>query len=275
MVKRGSKLVDTRAAQKMVRELIRKRRSHGFPRKRSAGAGYSAAAIAVQLVKASSREVLLKMGDRLLNVPVQPEIAYTVASKVAGRAVVMAQSFTVPSSPGGGAQISRGLIESIGRTGLDVEISPSGKVSAKVTTKPSVKPSRLIKKSSMQNKAGRLDQVNVGRKSVVRRNDGSTIVHIEKLEVYITVVHADEMIVTENTTIAKVEEHEEEIVKAIACKEADEEIDETEDDTEGDDEDSEDKDDGENPENDGEKLETDVEDTQTDVGVAKKKKAKK
>jgi hypothetical protein len=274
MVKRGSKLVDTRAAQKMVRELIRKRRSHGFPRKRSAGAGYSAAAIAVQLVKASSREVLLQMGDRLLNVPVQPEIAHTIANMVAGRAVVMAQSYSAPGGSGG-RRTPHALIESIGRTGLDVEISPSGKVSAKVSAKPSVKPSRLIKNSIKQNKGERVDKVDVGRKLVVRRKDGSTVVHIEKLEVHITVVHADEMIVTENTTIAKVEEHEEEIVKAIACKEADEEIDETEDDTEGDDEDSEDKDDGENPENDGEELETDVEDTQTDVGAAKKKKAKK
>lgn len=275
MVKRGSKLVDTRAAQKMVRELMRKRRSRGFPRRKTVGAGYLAAAIAVQIVKASSREVLLQMGDRLLNVSLQPEIAHTVASMVAGRAVVMAQSFTVPSSPGGGAQISRGLIESIGRTGLDVEIGPSGKVSAKVCTKSSGKLSGLIKNSIKQNEGERVDKVDVGRKSVIRRKDGSTIVHIDNLQVYITVLHADEMIVTENTTIAKVEEHEEEIVKAIACKEADEEIDETEDDTDGNDDDFEDEDDGEDSADDGEEPEKDGEDSQTDTGAAKKKKEKK
>lgn len=191
------------------------------------------ATIAAELVRASSREVLASLGGKLLDVSVQPEIVHTVGRMIADRAVVMAKEYVVAGISGGGGRINAGgIIDSIGHTGLDLEISPSGKVSATVSTKTTrKKTSKKSKKASgsevtssaeVPSKGGEDTKVEVGHKSVVKRKDGSVSISIQQLNVYITVIHADDMIVSQQTTLTKVEDHKEEIAAAVLQKEPDE-----------------------------------------------------
>ena len=191
--------------------------------------------VAAQLVTDSSREVLEALGLKNLDVSAQPEIVHTIGRMVATRAVSMAKEFVVAGSAGGKGRIGAGgIIASIARTGLDVEISPSGKVSAKVSTKTTRK--NKAKKSSKSSETkvavpaevpSKTDGgtiVEVGHKSVVQRKDGSTSIHIDNLNIYITVVHADDMIVSQQSTVYKVESHKDEIAAAVVKKEPDEVI---------------------------------------------------
>ena len=191
------------------------------------------ASLAAKLVAASSQEVLASLGVKILEVSDQPEMVHSVGRLIADRAVVMAREYVVAGISGGGGRINAGgIIDSIGRTGLDLEISPSGEVSATVSTKPTRKKttkkskktpaSTEAKPAETPSKDGEDAKLEVGHKSVVKRKDGSVSISIDQLNVYITMIHADDMIVSQQTTFNKIEDHKEEIADAVLKKKTDE-----------------------------------------------------
>lgn len=213
--------------------------------------------IASHLVKSSSRSVLSGLAIKLLEAPQDIELVHTVGRLVASRAVSMAREYALTRGVGRSGRLGvKGIIDSIGSTGLDMEISPSGKVSAVVTSKASSSKGRKSSKSrkgkSKTSSAGsrpatsdssvdstvgaspaqrpRTDdddaKIEVGHKQVIKHSDGSTTIHIDQLSVYITVVQNDTMIVSPKVVNYDVAKHEPQLLSAISRKKADEVVEE-------------------------------------------------
>lgn len=189
-------------------------------------------AIASVIVETSSREVLQGLGVSLMDVQVKPEIVHAVGKLVAARAIGMAKDYMAAGSPSGGGRMGAGgIIASIGRTGLEVEVGPSGKVSAKVSTKATRKklaknaeaPARVEVPADVSVKKDDRTKVEVGHKAVIKAKDGTTTIIIENLNVYITANLVEEMYVNPERVYHQLNGELEEITGAIMEKPADEE----------------------------------------------------
>lgn len=153
----------------------------------------SASSIASVMVKASSQQVMEALGIRILEplgkpeVLITPEIAHSVGKLVATRAVCLASEYVAAGSHGGGGRVSRGgIIGAIGRSGVDVAISPEGEVSATVTSKPTKKRKAPKTKKTADTSTKVPEETKKGTKSVsedgattvIKGADGTTIIHI-------------------------------------------------------------------------------------------------
>lgn len=114
--------------------------------------------LATAMVQSSTQEVMRALGiiplEKVVAQPeviITPEVIHSVGRLVATRAVTMAGEYVAASSSGGGGKIGvGGIIGAIGRSGVDVEISSSGEVSATVT--PSTTKKRKSKKTTQPDK---------------------------------------------------------------------------------------------------------------------------
>ena len=191
--------------------------------------------IASVIVEASSKDVLARLGVSLADVQVKPEIAHVVGKLVAARAIGMAKGYMAAGGPAGGGRMGAGgIIDSIGRTGLEVEVSPSGEVSTKVSTKTTRRkrakktqaPASAEVPAEIPAKKDDKPRVEVGHKAVIKAKDGTTTIIIENLNVYITATLVEEMYVNPERVYHQLNGELKEITGAIIEKPADEEKDE-------------------------------------------------
>lgn len=104
--------------------------------------------IATAMVKTSTQEVMRTLGIIPLEVVAKPEVLITpevihsVGRLVTKRAISMAHEYVAAGSPGGGGHMGAGgIIGAMSGSGVDVEISSTGEVSATVTRKTTKKSS--------------------------------------------------------------------------------------------------------------------------------------
>lgn len=104
--------------------------------------------IAIDMVKASTQEVMLALGITPLEIVAKPEVLITpevihsVGRLVTTRAITMAHEYVVAGSPDGGGNMGAGgIIGAMSGSGVDVKISSTGEVSATVTRKSTKKSS--------------------------------------------------------------------------------------------------------------------------------------
>lgn len=123
------------------------------------------------------------------------------------------------------------IIRSIGRTGIEVEVSPSGKVSAKVSAKTgSMRRGKKVESPASAEVAAEVSahkdgktEIKVGHKSVIKAKDGTVSIFIDKLQIYITAEVVEEMYVNPERVYHQLNGELEEITGAIMEKPADEE----------------------------------------------------
>ena len=159
-------------------------------------ASYATHTMASVLVRRSTQEIMDALGIiplKTIEKPeafITPDIVHSVRRLVTTRAISMASEYIAAGSPGGGGSRGGGIgpggiLGTIGSSGVDVEISQSGKVSTKVTPKPARK--RKAKKvdapaeavptevpSTKETQPAKED----GFTSVVKDKNGTVIVHI-------------------------------------------------------------------------------------------------
>jgi len=201
--------------------------------------------LASRLVGDSSRSVIEDLGIKMLEVPNKPELAHVFGQLVAARAVSMAREIvSVGRIGGGGGGIARmgagNLINSIGSTGLEVEISPSGDVHAVVKPKSSAT-CRRRKSMPVQCPAeaepstpsvgtppeespveNREEEIKVGHKLVIKHPNGNTTIYIDKLIFDIKINTNDTMIVSKGSVNVELANHEVQLLSAIESKSPDE-----------------------------------------------------
>lgn len=208
--------------------------------------------IAFMLVGDSCRAVLGKMGPHLLEVSAHPELTHTVGKLVAKRAVRMAKDYVAMGSPRRGhlRRLSvNNIINSIGQMGIEVEISSTGEISTTVDFPTTRYRQNRTEKAAAEAidtdlesveevvaPAGSDDsnddtstQIEVGHKEVFKRKDGTTTIIIESLNVYMTILNVEDMVVDAKQVNYHVARHGKDIQAAIEAKEPDRVIDETED----------------------------------------------
>lgn len=174
--------------------------------------GNPAHIIAATAVEASSKSVLGDLGIKILDVSAKPESIHTLGSLIAAKAIVMATTMGPKGRVGG----IGGVLASIGRSSVDVAVSPEGEVSASVggpdrnvggTSRRSagryhthVFPSALDGGGACKDPAGgvvsvptkkekkprKKQDIEVGETTVIRDKQGVTHIHIHSLNVYIT-----------------------------------------------------------------------------------------
>ena len=148
------------------------------------------------LVRRSTQEVMDALGIIPLKtiekpeVFITPDVVHSVRRLVTTRAISMASEYMAAGSPAGGGSRGGGIgpggiIGTIGRSGVDVEISQSGEVSTKVTPKPARK-----RKSKKVDAPAEIEPTEVpstkktqpakeeGLTSVIKDKNGTIIVHI-------------------------------------------------------------------------------------------------
>lgn len=235
---RAAKIVDDQQKRSVVVKVYTKEDTKRFKDRRRAFGASQSEILASRLVENSSRSVLQGLGIKLFEMPSDLELAHTVGRLVADRAVNMATGLAAILGPGGrgGRMGAGGLIDSIGSTGLEVEISPTGAVSALVTPKSPARKSRKSKPTKAASEAdpatctplkqpptkNQEEEIKVGHKSVVKHSNGNTTIIIRELNVYIKVVQNDTMIISPKTVNYEMAKHEPQFLSAIESKQPDE-----------------------------------------------------
>lgn len=104
--------------------------------------------IAIDMVKASTHEVIGTLGITPLEIVakpevlIAPEVVHSVGRLVTTRAITMAHEYVVAgSADGGGHMGAGGIIGAMSGSGVDVKVSSTGEVSATVTRKSTKKSS--------------------------------------------------------------------------------------------------------------------------------------
>ena len=175
--------------------------------------GNPAHIIAATAVEASSKSVLGDLGIKILDVSAKPESVHTLGSLIAAKAIVMATTMGPKGRVGGAG----GVLASIGRSSIDVAVSPDGEISTSVVgparkiggnvSKPGVRyhthvfPSApdggggsckdpagqaVSTPTTKEKKPRKKKDIEVGETTVIKDKNGITHIHIHSLNLYIT-----------------------------------------------------------------------------------------
>lgn len=160
--------------------------------------------IVSKAVEASSKTVIDDLGVKLLDVSAKPESVHTLGTMIAAKAIVMARD----SMPG---SVSGGVLSSIGRSSIDLSVSPEGVVTASIghpskkgggkpgagfrtrvfPAAPNGGPDGIVvtpgEEVSVPKKTTRKKKdIEVGETTVIKDEHGVTHIHIHSLNLYIT-----------------------------------------------------------------------------------------
>lgn len=187
--------------------------------------------IALDIVELSCEDTLAEFEVIPIDVLVKPEIVHTVGKLVAAHAIGIVNDCAAGNLEGAGCNASD-IIDLIGRVGFELELSPYGEFSSKVNMiTPHRNSNRSINKvacAADEEELAKKDcknKVEVGHKAVIKAEDGTTTIIIEKLNVYITANLVEEMYVNPERVYHQLNGELKEITGAIIEKPADEEKD--------------------------------------------------
>lgn len=188
--------------------------------------------IALDIVELSCKDVLEEFELKHVDILVKPEIVHTVGKLVATHAISMVKDCTAAGMLDDAGCDASDIIDTIGRIGFELELSPYGELSPKVNMiiPPGIFNQPIEKVAACAAdiedepvKGDDKSKVEVGHKAVIKAKDGTTTIIIEKLNVYITANLVEEMYVNPERVYHQLNGELKEITGAIIEKSADEE----------------------------------------------------